>query len=537
MAQQPLGGSPAWVGEQFVSKYYDVLEKLPKYVHRFYKDNSTFMVTDVQPDGRANVESAAGSLDAIQDKVMATLANAVVAADKAIDAQFSDAKGVLLQVTGTLKLQGVDRKFAQTFFLATQEKGYYVLNDMMRIFAPEPARPLENGFVGGVHPTGFSAPVAQHPQISNQMLRAEPRAVPTPAAPVAAAALPAAAIPVPEPVSPTVAPAPQPPMPLPVPAVPAAVKAAPVAVPAAAPAPAQPPAVQPPPQNLSWAERFKLGQVNGSAPASTTGSKPATPAKAPPAPEPSSATAEPSSSDTPAIGGDALDDAFAAAASGPANGDAKSAAAADDDAMPKPPTSVEDDPTLGIYVQQLPQEMSMSDLKTLLEGEFVRFGPLKARGAINIVRSPRHGWVAYVFFEDKKGVEAALAESGKFKLGDADQNVIIKQILKEFAQGFNPRGAGGGRGGPGRSGMGMGYRGGRGGYDPSRGRGGRGEGGRGDGGRGDRPPSGPGSFTGRGRGMEGRGRGMEGRGRGMEGRGRGPPRDTSSSSGGAARHA
>lgn len=51
------------VGDQFVSKYYDVLEKLPKYVHRFYKENSTLTVADVQPDGRTVIETASGDLE------------------------------------------------------------------------------------------------------------------------------------------------------------------------------------------------------------------------------------------------------------------------------------------------------------------------------------------------------------------------------------------------------------------------------------------------------------------------------------------
>jgi hypothetical protein len=49
------------VGEQFISKYYDVLAKLPKHLHRFYKENSTFSVADVQPDGHAVMGTATGT--------------------------------------------------------------------------------------------------------------------------------------------------------------------------------------------------------------------------------------------------------------------------------------------------------------------------------------------------------------------------------------------------------------------------------------------------------------------------------------------
>ncbi len=41
---------------------------------------------------------------------MKTVANAVVAADKSLDAQFSQNNGVLLQVAGTMKLQVRQRR-------------------------------------------------------------------------------------------------------------------------------------------------------------------------------------------------------------------------------------------------------------------------------------------------------------------------------------------------------------------------------------------------------------------------------------------
>lgn len=52
---------------------------------------------------------------------------------KTADAQDSHKDGVIVLVTGCLT--GKDnkrRKFSQTFFLAPQDKGYYVLNDVFR---------------------------------------------------------------------------------------------------------------------------------------------------------------------------------------------------------------------------------------------------------------------------------------------------------------------------------------------------------------------------------------------------------------------
>lgn len=49
------------------------------------------------------------------------------------DAQDSHEKGVIVLVTGCLTgKDNLRRKFSQTFFLAPQDKGYYVLNDVLR---------------------------------------------------------------------------------------------------------------------------------------------------------------------------------------------------------------------------------------------------------------------------------------------------------------------------------------------------------------------------------------------------------------------
>lgn len=50
-----------------------------------------------------------------------------------VDSQYSSGGGVAVQVTGALQAKGrPKRPFVQTFFLAVQEKGYYVLNDIFR---------------------------------------------------------------------------------------------------------------------------------------------------------------------------------------------------------------------------------------------------------------------------------------------------------------------------------------------------------------------------------------------------------------------
>ena len=52
---------------------------------------------------------------------------------KTVDSQDSHCGGVLVLVTGSLSTKSSDkRNFVQSFFLAPQEKGYFVLNDIFR---------------------------------------------------------------------------------------------------------------------------------------------------------------------------------------------------------------------------------------------------------------------------------------------------------------------------------------------------------------------------------------------------------------------
>ncbi|KAJ0751247.1 putative Ras GTPase-activating protein-binding protein [Helianthus annuus] len=79
---------------------------------------------------------------AIDEKIQSLDYKNVKAEIKTADAQDSHQAGVIVLVTGCLTgKDNVKRKFAQTFFLAPQEKGYFVQNDVFR-FVEETA-PLE----------------------------------------------------------------------------------------------------------------------------------------------------------------------------------------------------------------------------------------------------------------------------------------------------------------------------------------------------------------------------------------------------------
>lgn len=50
-----------------------------------------------------------------------------------VDVQDSYQAGIIVVVTGSvIEADNVKRRFSQTFFLAPQEKGYFVLNDILR---------------------------------------------------------------------------------------------------------------------------------------------------------------------------------------------------------------------------------------------------------------------------------------------------------------------------------------------------------------------------------------------------------------------
>jgi hypothetical protein len=70
---------------------------------------------------------------AINDKILDFNYEEYAAEIKTADAQESYEKGVIVLVTGCLTgKDNLKRKFTQTFFLAPQDKGYFVLNDVFR---------------------------------------------------------------------------------------------------------------------------------------------------------------------------------------------------------------------------------------------------------------------------------------------------------------------------------------------------------------------------------------------------------------------
>ncbi|KAL2321497.1 hypothetical protein Fmac_025876 [Flemingia macrophylla] len=116
------------VGNAFVEQYYHILHQSPNLVHRFYQDSSFLSRSD-----NNGVMTTVTTTKAINEKIISLNYEDYTAEIKTADAQESYEKGVIVLVTGCLTgKDNVRRRFSQTFFLAPQDKGYYVLNDVFR---------------------------------------------------------------------------------------------------------------------------------------------------------------------------------------------------------------------------------------------------------------------------------------------------------------------------------------------------------------------------------------------------------------------
>eukprot|EP00898_Chlorokybus_atmophyticus_P008273 jgi/Chlat1/8447/Chrsp80S07857 len=379
---------PSVVGRAFVTQYYQVLHSAPRFLHRFYTDDSTFTHAEFGSDTPA--DSVKSQRD-IHVKVSGLEYEDSKAEILTVDSQYSLDGGVIVLVTGTLTTKKTPcRNFVQTFFLAPQERGYYVLNDVFRFLdggsasapAPAPASakaPLANGYA---EPPAAAAP-APAPVKESPAKAAAPPASPPPAAEREVISSPKAA-PVAEAVaSPKAASAPQPAAPAsPVPKAAPAAPAAPPPMQAAAP-PAAPEGDQPaedndkPKKPLTYASILRT-MKEASAVSQSQVAAPVVDA------------AEPTANFNEAP--------VAATSAAPDAGD--EASAAEDDG--KCCKHVDTDGK-SIFVKNLPHSITVATI----EKEFAKFGPLKPNGIILKNQKPG-GCYAFIDFEEASAVQAAM---------------------------------------------------------------------------------------------------------------------------------
>ncbi|KAF2254711.1 hypothetical protein BU26DRAFT_143968 [Trematosphaeria pertusa] len=120
------------VGWYFVEQYYTTLSRTPDKLYLFYNKRSQF-VSGTEEDkvnvcvGQKPINDRIKELDFQDTKVRVTN----------VDSQGSDAN-IVIQVIGEISNKGQPHKrFVQTFVLAEQTNGYFVLNDIFRYLAEE----------------------------------------------------------------------------------------------------------------------------------------------------------------------------------------------------------------------------------------------------------------------------------------------------------------------------------------------------------------------------------------------------------------
>lgn len=120
------------VGWYFVEQYYTTLSRSPEKLYLFYNKRSQF-VSGQEADkvavcvGQRAINDRIKELDFHECKVRVTN----------VDSQASDAN-IVIQVVGEMSNKSQPhRKFTQTFVLAAQTNGYFVLNDIFRYLMEE----------------------------------------------------------------------------------------------------------------------------------------------------------------------------------------------------------------------------------------------------------------------------------------------------------------------------------------------------------------------------------------------------------------
>ncbi|XP_048318909.2 nuclear transport factor 2 isoform X1 [Ziziphus jujuba] len=134
MAQQTDDSHSAeLVGNTFLQQYYRVLHESPEDVHKFYSESSVLSRPDA--DG---VMTSVTTMQGINEKIVSLDFQNYYTQILTADAQFSYKDGVIVLVTGCITGNNkVKRKFTQSFFLAPQDNGYFVLNDVFRYIDDE----------------------------------------------------------------------------------------------------------------------------------------------------------------------------------------------------------------------------------------------------------------------------------------------------------------------------------------------------------------------------------------------------------------
>lgn len=160
----PIPVTAAQVGTYFVGQYYQVLQSQPEFVHQFYSDASTMLRID------ANGRETASAMLQIHQLIMSLSYTGIEI--KTAHSLESWSGGVLVMVSGSVQIKDFNqrRKFMQTFFLAPQEKGFFVLNDIFHFVEEDPVHQQAILIPQSNHDSQLNTSSAINKPVSNYLL-------------------------------------------------------------------------------------------------------------------------------------------------------------------------------------------------------------------------------------------------------------------------------------------------------------------------------------------------------------------------------
>ncbi|KAM0914615.1 hypothetical protein ACQ4PT_011385 [Festuca glaucescens] len=152
------------VGTYFLRNYYNLLQQNPDVVHQFYNEASTM----IRVDDVTGISATANSMMDIHSLIMSL--NFTQIEIKTANFTNSWGDGVIVMVSGLVQTKEYinQRKFIQTFFLAPQEKGYFVLNDYFHFVDQEQVQPAQ-----GIPQETFETNLASTVQTSPEYIHEE----------------------------------------------------------------------------------------------------------------------------------------------------------------------------------------------------------------------------------------------------------------------------------------------------------------------------------------------------------------------------
>ncbi|GAM82592.1 hypothetical protein ANO11243_005740 [Dothideomycetidae sp. 11243] len=142
------------VGWYFVEQYYTTLSRSPEKLYLFYNKRSQFVLGDETDKvavcvGQKSINERIKDLEFHDCKVRVTN----------VDSQASDSN-IIIQVIGEISNKSQPhRKFVQTFVLAGQTNGYFVLNDIFRYLIDEEEDDATAQETPAAQSTGYQEPV------------------------------------------------------------------------------------------------------------------------------------------------------------------------------------------------------------------------------------------------------------------------------------------------------------------------------------------------------------------------------------------